>query len=240
MASSKRSRVAHRNLVIAPLAAVAVFGMVACSNGEEPSDVVGTTPPVFTSSPAPAGAVGEEGEESHSSGGESETAAPAMTGDLMSPEGDSVGTVSFAEEDGHLVVTVEAEGLTPGFHGLHMHQNPVCEPNSVAPSGGEPGDFLSAGGHLQVGGNTGNPASGDLTSLQARDDGTAELMTTTDAVSLDDVTDGVAVIVHSGADNFANIPPRYTLPDNAPVPDETTLSTGDAGTRVACAVVESE
>lgn len=244
MASSKRSRVARRHLVVAPLAAVAVFGLVACSNGEEASDVAGTTPPVFTSSAAPEGMESHGGEshseESGASGASAEGGKVAMTGDLRDPEGATVGTVSFSEVDGHLSVTVEAEGLTPGFHGLHMHQNPVCEPNSVAPTGGEPGNFLSAGGHLQVNGNTGHPASGDLTSLQVREDGTADLTTTTDSVTLDDLSGGVAVIVHAGADNFANIPNRYTLPDGAAVPDATTLSTGDAGGRVACAVVESE
>lgn len=237
MASWKRSRVAHRRLIAAPIVAVAAFGLVACSANEQPSDVEGTTPPVFTSSPAPAGMEegGEEGGEVD--GGRTEA---AMSGDLLDPEGESVGTVSFTEEDGHLKVTVEAEGLTPGFHGFHMHQNPVCEPNSVAPTGGAPGDFNSAGGHLQVGGNTGHPSSGDLSSLQVRSDGTGELVTTTDSVTLDDITDGVAVIVHSGADNFANIPERYVLADGGVVPDAMTLATGDAGSRVACAVVESE
>lgn len=242
MASWKRT-----TIVATPLAAVAVLALASCSANENPSDIPGTTPPVFTSSAPPADYAAEHGGESHgggSHGGEGEggdaTASADMTGDLRDPSGASVGTVSFTEEDGHLKVTVEAEGLTPGFHGLHMHQNPVCEPNSVAPTGGEPGDFLSAGGHLQVGGNTGHPASGDLTSLQAREDGTATLTTTTDAVTLDDLSGGVAVIVHAGADNFANIPTRYTLPDGAAVPDATTLATGDAGGRVACAVVEAE
>ena len=45
--------------------------------------------------------------------------------------------------------------------------------------------------------------------------------------------DGSAVIVHAGPDNYANIPTRYT----GPVPDATTLATGDAGGRVACGVV---
>ena len=44
---------------------------------------------------------------------------------------------------------------------------------------------------------------------------------------------GVAVVVHAGADNFANIPTRY-----APAPDEQTLMTGDAGSRIACGVIE--
>ena len=45
-----------------------------------------------------------------------------------------------------------------------------CETNSVAPKGGTPGDFNSAGGHLQAPGHTGHPASGDLTSLEVRPD----------------------------------------------------------------------
>lgn len=231
MASWKRSRVGHRTLVTAPLAALAVFGLVACNNGEVASDVQGTTPPVFTGAPAPEGM---EGEEEAGTG----TNPSELSGDLTNADGDVIGTISVTEETGHLAIEVEAEDLEPGFHGFHMHQNPVCEPDSVAPDGGEPGDFLSAGGHLQVDGNTGYPSSGDLTSLQVRSDGTGQLMTTTDSVELDDLRGGVSFIVHEGADNFANIPERYVLADGGPVPDEQTLSTGDAGSRVACAVVE--
>ena len=52
---------------------------------------------------------------------------------------------------GYATVTVKtiAPGqLTPGFHGLHIHSVGKCEPNSVAPTGGAPGDFNSAGGAL--------------------------------------------------------------------------------------------
>ena len=49
---------------------------------------------------------------------------------------------------------------------------------------------------------------------------------------LDD--DGTALMVHSDADNFANIPERYA-PEG---PDEDTRSTGDAGSRLACGVIE--
>jgi superoxide dismutase, Cu-Zn family len=40
--------------------------------------------------------------------------------------------------------------------------------------------------------------------------------------------------VHSGRDNFANIPERYA-PGG---PDEMTRNTGDAGARIACGPVE--
>lgn len=65
-------------------------------------------------------------------------------------------------------------------------------------------------------------------------------MTTTDAFTLDDLLTGekTAIIIHAGADNFANIPSdRYTQANGTPGPDQTTMTTGDAGKRVACGVI---
>ncbi|MEV6100364.1 superoxide dismutase family protein [Nocardia sp. NPDC051981] len=207
---------------VAPVLAVAALGLTACSNSQESSDVKGTTPPVFTSSQAPAGTQGTEG-------GNAPEDSSSVT--LKDPSGGTVGTATIAKVGNHLQITVEAHGLKPGFHGLHVHQVGKCEPNSTAPAGGAPGDFLSAGGHLQVGDQNTHPASGDLTSLEVLKDGTAKLVTTTDAFTLDEVK-GKALIIHAGADNFGNIPTRY-----APAPDADTLATGDAGARVACGVV---
>ena len=66
------------------------------------------------------------------------------------------------------------------------------------------------------------------------------LVTTTDAFTMDDLLTGekTAIIIHAGADNFANIPPeRYSQTNGTPGPDATTMSTGDAGKRVACGVI---
>ena len=152
-------------------------------------------------------------------------------------------TADFDFASGYATVTVKTTGageLAPGFHGLHIHSVGKCEANSVAPTGGEPGDFNSAGGHFQVPGHSGHPASGDLTSLQVREDGSGELVTTTDAFTAEDLLAGAktAIIIHEKADNFANIPPeRYQQINGTPPPDETTLATGDAGKRVACGVI---
>lgn len=220
---------------LAPVLAIAALGLTACSNGEVASDTTGTVPPVWTGESDPsAAAVAGDGRAETGSG-------DSIEGTLRNAAGAEVGTVSFAAQDGKLTVTAEVEGLAPGFHGFHIHTVAACEPNSVAPTGGEPGNFLSAGGHLQVGGRTEHPASGDLTSIQVDKDGTGKLVTTTDAITLDDLRAGgagTAVIVHEGPDNFANIPPRYTLADGAAVPDAMTLATGDAGARAACAVLE--
>lgn len=54
------------------------------------------------------------------------------------------------------------------------------------------------------------------------------------------VPDGTSIIVHSKSDNFANIPAgRYSVRNDpkAPVPDEKTKATGDAGSRFACGVI---
>ncbi|GAA5048690.1 superoxide dismutase[Cu-Zn] [Nocardia callitridis] len=213
---------------VTPMLAVAALAVAGCSNSQESSDVEGTTPPVWSASPEPAG-----GSES----GENESGSEGLKVDLKDPAGITLGTAVFADQSGHLQVTVEAHGLTPGFHGLHVHQVGKCEANSVAPTGGPAGNFLSAGGHLQVGGATSHPASGDLTSLEVRGDGSAKLVTTTDKLTIEDIKDK-AVVVHADADNFGNIPGRYTRADGQTGPDESTLSTGDAGGRVACGVIQ--
>jgi Cu-Zn family superoxide dismutase len=227
----------------APLRLLAAAALVvpvasACSPYEPVATEPGTTPPVWTGSPAPSSNAGD---------GQSE-AAPAgekLTADLKSPDGTTVAIADFEFSGGYATITVRTTApgqLAPGFHGLHVHAAGKCEPNSVAPTGGAPGDFNSAGGHLQVAGHTTHPASGDLTSLQVRADGSANLVTTTDAFTAEDLLGGAktAIIIHEKADNFANIPPeRYQQVNGTPGPDETTMATGDAGKRVACGVISN-
>ncbi|WP_040696635.1 superoxide dismutase[Cu-Zn] [Nocardia vinacea] len=228
MAPSTTRRPSWRT--VTPVLAVAVFGLAACSNSQESSDVQGTTPPVWTGASAPQ--AGESGTETGAP-----NANPGVKVDLKDPAGSSVAVANITKDGNHLQVSIEAHGLRPGFHGLHVHQVGKCEPNSVAPTGGPAGDFLSAGGHLQVGSANAHPASGDLTSLEVRSDGSAKLVTTTDAVTLDDLK-GKALMIHADADNFGNIPNRYVRADGVAGPDDTTLATGDAGGRIACGVIQ--
>lgn len=149
---------------------------------------------------------------------------------LKTSDGRPVANASIDFSDGYATVTVETTGggiLAPGSHGMHIHSVGKCE-----------GDFTSAGGHLQVAGHTGHPSSGDLTPLNVRGDGTGKVVATTDAFTEAGLKgpEGSALIIHQGPDNFANIPPRYTH-DGVPGPDAETLATGDAGGRVACAVL---
>jgi Cu-Zn family superoxide dismutase len=212
--------------------------MSACSAPETPSSTPGTTPSIWTGSPSPSPSA-SAGE----SQGESAPAGDKLTAQLKNAGGVTVATADFEFSSGYVTVTIKTTSpgqLTPGFHGLHIHSVGKCEASSVAPTGGEPGDFNSAGAHFQAPGHSGHPASGDLTSLQVREDGTAELVTTTDAFTADDLLAGAktSIIIHEKADNFANIPPeRYQQINGTPPPDQMTLATGDAGKRVACGVI---
>jgi Cu-Zn family superoxide dismutase len=220
--------------------AVPVLALSACSAPEQPATSPGTTPPVWTGSPAPSASPSESG---HGQAGQTEPSGEKLTAQLKLADGTTVATADIEFAGGFATVTVETTApgeLTPGFHGLHIHSVGKCEASSVAPTGGAPGDFNSAGAHFQKAGHTAHPASGDLTSLQVRADGTAKLVTTTDAFTAEDLLGGAktAIIIHEKADNFANIPPeRYQQVNGNPPPDETTMATGDAGKRVACGVI---
>lgn len=165
----------------------------------------------------------------------------SIKAELKTADGKPVANATIDFGNGYATVTVETVAggiLSPGSHGMHIHSVGKCEANSVAPTGGPPGDFDSAGGHLQVGGRTEHPASGDLTPLNVRKDGSGKVVATTDAFTANDLKgpEGSALIIHQGPDNFANIPQRYTH-DGVPGPDAETLATGDSGGRVACAVL---
>ncbi|MGZ4586143.1 MAG: superoxide dismutase[Cu-Zn] [Mycobacterium sp.] len=172
------------------LVGLPVLAVTSCSPQQNPSSQPGTTPPVKSGSPA--------------SSSETSSASPSgesLTAHLKTPDGKDAATATFDFTGGYVTVTVKtvAAGIVPpGLHGLHVHEIGKCEPNSVAPTGGPPGNFLSAGGHYQAPGHTGKPESGDLSSLQVRQDGSAYLVTTTDAFTRDELLGGnrTALILH--------------------------------------------
>ncbi len=176
------------------VAGLPVVAMTACSSPQQPSSQPGTTPPVKSVAPTSSAAT-----TSPAPGGES------LTAQLKTPDGRPVAMAAFDFTGGYVTVTVKTSApgiLAPGFHGMHVHEIGKCEPNSVAPTGGAPGNFLSAGGHYQAPGHTGKPESGDLTSLEVRQDGSAYLVTTTDAFTRDDLLAGnkTALMLH-GVEN---------------------------------------
>jgi superoxide dismutase, Cu-Zn family len=141
--------------------------------------------------------------ESASTSTSAAPSAQTLSAALHTADGRSVATATFEFANGYATVTVKtiANGiLTPGLHGMHIHEIGKCEPNSPDPMGGALGDFMSAGMHYQAPGHTGEPPSGDLSTLDVRKDGAAYLVTTTDAFTRDDLLAGnkTALMVHGG------------------------------------------
>ena len=138
--------------------------------------------------------------------------------------GRSAGHVTFRQSAAGTKVHASISGLDPGseFHGFHIHANGDCS-----------GDFTAAGGHWNPGGAVHGDHSGDMPVLYADSTGVASTTFTTDAFTVAQLLGdegGVAVMVHAGRDNYANIPSRYSTAEG-PGPDAATKAAGDAGAR---------
>jgi superoxide dismutase, Cu-Zn family len=154
-----------------------------------------------------------------SSSSSASSGADRMTTQLKGSDGTQVGTATLEFVNGYATVTVEAgpnQVLSPGFHGLQIHSVGACD----ATGGGSGGNFSSAGDVYQAPDHTGFPASGDLTSLQVRPDGSAKLVTTTSAFTAADLRNnsGTSLVVDQNPGTFNG-------------------NGGESGKRIACGVI---
>jgi Cu-Zn family superoxide dismutase len=198
-------------------------------------------PLVASSAPALSPRVPARARADAAAGGLDPTAAtlvqPASAGrfahvELRDVGGRAVAWVDLVRLDDRVVlVTVRAAGLTPGFHGIHLHARGVCDPAGATP-------FAGAGPHLNPTGDAEGMQAGAFPVLLVAPDGSGYAAFTDGNFALDQLVgpDGTSVVIHAGPDNYANIPARYRA-DGVPGPDAATLATGDAGGRVACGVV---
>ena len=154
---------------------------------------------------------------------------------LHDAAGNVAGRVVFESTASGVRVTASVSGLTPGFHGFHVHANndPANGVGCVPPT------FVSADGHFNATTGTHGGHSGDMPALLAKSNGLARLTFVTDRFKLDAIA-GRAVIVHALADNFGNVPTgpnpdQYT--PNSPAATTLTEATGNASTRVACGLI---
>lgn len=143
------------------------------------------------------------------------------TAQLQPTKGNTTtGTVTFIQRERLVVVEARVTGLPPGAEvGFHVHEKGDCSA----------GDGMSAGGHFNP---LGKPHAhfskpdrhaGDLPALKADASGAATLRVELDVIT---VSDGPTSIIGRGLIVHAQ-------PD-----DYTTQPTGNAGARLACAVIE--
>lgn len=122
-------------------------------------------------------------------------------------------------------IKVDVKNLPPGQHGIHVHQNPKCDPP----------DFKTAGAHFNPGSkqhgvrNPSGPHAGDMPfNLTVGADGTDKTEFSTKGISLDPkamnsvfTNDGTSIIIHEKADDMLTDP------------------SGNSGARIACGVIST-
>ncbi len=172
----------HRNVATVTMSALSLVLLAACvallgacSSPQHASTTPGTTPAVWTGSPAPAGVSGHE---------ECRGAVGDLTTLLKGPDGAQVATAKFEFANGFATVTSRRPASacwrpvsTACTSTRWASANPTRLPRPVA----RPATSFPPAGTSRSGGHSGEPDSGDLTSLQVRSDGTGTLVTTTDA-----------------------------------------------------------
>ena len=130
------------------------------------------------------------------------------------------GTATFTQQGDKVQVVVNAKSLSPGKHGIHVHEKGDCSASDASSAGPH---FAPVSGEQHAGPTDANHHAGDLGNIEADADGNGTLTITTDSLSVGKgVTDviGKALIIHGDPDDLKTQP------------------SGNSGGRIACGVIE--
>lgn len=144
--------------------------------------------------------------------------------EMYNQDGDMLGTAKLKENPEGVEIELKLEGLTPGWHGLHIHEVGKCEPP----------DFKSAGNHFNPENkehgllHPKGPHLGDLPNIEADHNGKVEeTVIVREATILEgknSLTEksGTAIIITSEKD------------------DGITQISGNSGERIVCGEIKGE
>ncbi len=140
------------------------------------------------------------------------------TAEIKSRDGKDLGQISMIETTSGILLKVKLKGLTPGPHGLHIHETRKCE-GDLATAGNIYNPLGAKHGFL----NDEGPMAGDLPNLIANAAGEVDLEMLSPFVTLNKDaeesifdSDGAAFILFEKADDYTSAPE------------------GNAGARIAC------
>jgi superoxide dismutase, Cu-Zn family len=151
------------------------------------------------------------------------SSGPSATAKLEPTRGNTAaGTVTFVQSGDMVKVSGSITGLKPNAeHGFHVHEKGDCSS----------GDGMSTGGHFNPGGKShghhgmGEHHTGDLPSLKADANGVATFKFESSTIRVGSTANdivGKGLIVHRDPDDYKTQP------------------TGNAGPRLACAVIAAK
>lgn len=149
-------------------------------------------------------------------------AAQTATASFVDLQGKEIGTATLTQTPNGVLIAADVHGLAPGEHAFHIHEKGACDPATK---------FASAGGHYALGKKhgfktAGGPHPGDMPNQFVAQDGNLRAEVVDTAVTLGAgagtlfTPDGTALVIHAKADDYTSQP------------------AGDAGDRVACAVIK--
>lgn len=129
------------------------------------------------------------------------------------------GTATFTQEGDKVQVVVNAKSLSPGKHGIHIHEKGDCSASDASSAGGH----FAHGSEQHAGPTDAGRHDGDLGNLEADSDGNATWTITTDSLSLGSGDKGIigkSIVIHGDPDDLKTQP------------------SGNSGGRIACGVIE--
>lgn len=147
-------------------------------------------------------------------------ATKTFTAKMKSSDAKDMGTAILTETPKGLIVSVDLKDLPPGWRALHIHGTGDCSDHAD--------HFKKAGGHAAADGqehgfmSAQGPHKGDLPNIFVAADGTIKADFYTNLITTADLSDddGASMMIHAEKDDYQSAP------------------AGNAGTRLACGVIE--
>jgi superoxide dismutase, Cu-Zn family len=149
--------------------------------------------------------------------------ADSASAAFVDGKGRKIGNATLMQTPNGVLIDIDLSGLPPGEHAFHIHQTGRCD---AADGFKSAGDHFAARGHQHGFKVEGGPHAGDMMNQFVGEDGRLRAHVVNTRVSLRDAEaslfdqDGSALVVHAKADDYKSQP------------------SGNAGDRIACAVIE--
>ncbi|RFA27044.1 superoxide dismutase [Alkalilimnicola ehrlichii] len=146
--------------------------------------------------------------------------------EFFNQDGDAIGAATLRQGPNGTLIQLEVQDLPPGPKAIHIHDTGTCEDHDHG--------FQASGGHLNPDGkkhglmHPEGPDAGDLTNFYVHENGYAWAEFFTSRASLDGAI-GAKILTESGA--------ALVIHENPD--DHISQPIGNAGARIACAVIQA-